>query len=312
MKTSQETSMKTNMKRLSILYYTVGLILLVFSSCQKELSHEGPAPLQSGNFTALVDGVQWVATDSSAVATIVGGMIDITGISSDNHQLSITLDDTITGTYPLNPNTASLAVYTNLDSSLVDAWSTGQGIDSQQAGGTVIVTQIDRVNKTLSGTFSFKVFRDLDNGQRVITQGVFFQIPYTNASQQGGSADTLNATIAGNAFVATNITGIGLSGQLGITGSVGSSGYPAVSFLIPENITPGPYTLNYNLGTTYLGFYQPNASSNLASASGTLTILSNDMVNSRIRADFQFQAKNPLTGQTFSLTNGFFSVQYTP
>ncbi len=84
-------------------------------------------------------------------------------------------------TYPLNQTSASLAAYADIDSSDVYAFSTNQGSDTSQAGGTVTVTEIDPVGKTISGTFSFKAFRDIDSRQKTITNGVFTKIPFVTA-----------------------------------------------------------------------------------------------------------------------------------
>jgi hypothetical protein len=101
-----------------------------------------------------------------------------TGISADGGEISITLNDTVVGLYVLNQTSASLAVYANLDSVGSYAWSTNQGSDTAQAGGTVDVTAINAVNRTISGIFSFKAYRNSDGSQKDITAGVFYNIPY--------------------------------------------------------------------------------------------------------------------------------------
>ncbi len=72
----------------------------------------------------------------------------------------------------LNQTSASLAVYANPDSQSY-AWSNNQGSDTAQAGGTVNVTAINTVKLTVSGIFSFKVYRNSDGSQKDITAGVF-------------------------------------------------------------------------------------------------------------------------------------------
>jgi len=129
---------------------------------------------------ATIDSVSWAAADSTQAAIVSQGAVTISGISSGGQEISITLDDTVIGLYLLNQTSASLAVYANLDSVGSYAYSTNQGSDTAQAGGTVNVTAINRVNKTISGIFSFKVYRNSDGSQKDITAGVFYNIPYAD------------------------------------------------------------------------------------------------------------------------------------
>ena len=158
------------------IYTILALSAATLWSCRKETSLENGKGLPV-DMVAVIDGVQWQAIDSTQISSIVFGNINISGSSADNQIINITLADTVIGTYVLNQSSNSLATYANLDSSAY-AYSTNQGSDTSQAGGTVNVTAIDRVNKTISGIFSFKVFRDVDGTQKKVTSGVFYNIPY--------------------------------------------------------------------------------------------------------------------------------------
>ena len=200
--------------------HIVAVILLIpFFSCRKEVSVEKPGGF-SGNFTAQTDGAEWIAADSTEGATILQGLINITGISVDNKELSITLNDTIPGIYQLDQRTISFGSYQDIDSSNIYSYATNEGSDTTQGGGQVTVTEIDRVNKTISGTFSFKVFRDVDGKQRKITQGVFYKLSYVSSLPTANGTDTLTATIDGNQWSAASIEGVALSSQLVLTGSL--------------------------------------------------------------------------------------------
>ncbi|MBN8855355.1 MAG: hypothetical protein BGO55_27095 [Sphingobacteriales bacterium 50-39] len=286
------------------------LILLAVTSCRKETSVEGPGFL-GGTFMATIDGSQWIAADTQKSATIVGGLINLTGISADKQQISITLNDTLPGTYKLTQQSTSIAVYGNIDSSNTLAFTTNQGKDSTQAGGTVTVINIDAIKQTITGTFSFTVFRDVDGKQKTITDGVFYQLPYTSSLPPSNSGDTMTADIDGQHWAAKSILSSSLSNVLVLNGSF-LNGTQSVSLLMPQNIqVGGPYTLDYTT-FTYYGFYSPQISGGFASNSGHLTILLNDAANKRIRGNFDFHAADP-TGQsteTHQLTNGFFSVGY--
>lgn len=290
-----------------LLVIVFGVLLLI--SCRKEVSVENTTGL-AGTFNAQINGVQWIAADTAKGASMLAGLTNITGISVDNKQLSITLTDTVTGVYTLNQSSTSLAAYADIDSSDLYAFSTNQGADTSQAGGLVIINEIDRVKKTLSGTFSFKVFRDLDGHQKVITSGVFYKVSYVNSLPRAKSSDTLQASIDGNNWVAQSIGAQTISGQLAVSGSL-FSGAQTVGLIMPTGIGPGTYPLDFN-GLKYIGLYNPTPTVALASPSGTLTILANNVRTQRIRGNFQFLATDPLGGPTapHTLTSGFFSVYY--
>lgn len=288
------------------------MALLTFFSCRKEVSLETSAhPPVPGDFRAVIDGVQWAAADSSEGASILGGLINISGISIDNKQLSITLNDTVTGSYTLDQASFSLASYADNGSSGNYAFTTNQGRDTSHAGGVVTVTQIDKVNKTISGTFSLKVYREIDRRQKQISQGVFNQVPYATSLPPARSTDTMRASIDGSTWIAKSIMASALSGQLTISGS-GLDGSLSVNLLMPQNISPGSYTLNIS-GLRYVGLYEPTPTIVLASSGGTLVILENDPVTRRVRGNFRFQATESLgapTNRTNQITNGYFSVKY--
>jgi hypothetical protein len=291
------------------LVIVLGTVLLF--SCRKDFSVEKMAGL-SGDFRAQINGVQWIAADTAKGASMMLGLTNITGISSDHKQLSITLTDTIPGTYTLDQLSTSLAAYADHDSSDIYAFSSNQGSDTAQAGGVVIITEVDRVNKTLSGNFSFKLYRDIDGHQKVITSGVFYRLPYVNSLPPSKFTDTLQAKIDATNWAAQSISTQLLSGQLAMTGSL-INGTQMVGLIMPTTIGKGTYTLDFR-GGTYIGLYNPTPNIALASSAGTLTILSNNVRLQRIRGNFQFKTADPLGGLQLphDITNGFFSVYYGP
>lgn len=277
-------------------------------SCHKEVSVETKTAL-NGDFRALIDGVDWIAADSTKGAAMLGGLINITGVSADNKQISITLNDTVTGVYTLNQTTTSFAAYVDNASSGFNAYATNEGTDTTQAGGTVTITQIDKVNKTISGTFSFAVYRNSDSSRKKITAGVFYKLSYVDSLSASNGSDTLTVAINGTNWTAQNIIASGLTGQLIVNGST-VNGAQAVSLIMPLSVTPGSYTLDYTT-QNYIGAYTQAPSIYLVSAGGTLTILENNASTHRIRGNFQFEAIDPMgVNSSQSLTNGYFSIQY--
>lgn len=297
--------------RKGLLHTALIVAILSLFACRKETSIESKTPL-AGDFRADINGVQWLAADSARGATILSGLINITGISNDHKQLSITLTDTVTGVYTLDQASSSIGAYADIDSSDFYAFSTNQGSDTTQAGGQVTVTEIDPVHKTITGTFSFKVYRELDGHQKVITSGVFYKLPYSNTLPSAQGSDTLTARIDGSDWAAKSISAESVTGQLAISGSL-LDGSQSVSLVMPSNVTPGTYPLDFT-ALTYVGLYSPSARSILASTTGTLVILENNTATQRIKGNFTFTAADPLGQATtqHKLTNGYFSVSYAP
>lgn len=295
----------------STIFYSV-LLLIGFASCRKETSIETGNTL-SGNFTAKIDGVQWSASGTKEGASILGGIINITGISADNKEISITIAGSVAGPYTLNQSSASLGAYADIDSSDLYAFATNQGKDTTQAGGSVTVTEIDPVGKTISGTFSFKVYRDIDGRQKTITAGVFTKIPYVTSLPPSSTTDTLKASIDGNAWTGNTIEATVTSGQLSIIGA-SSDGSQTIGLLLPATATAGSYALDGS-NPSYLGAYTQVANSTstgLVSTKGNLTILENNGSTHRIRGSFQFTAADPTGASTttHAISSGVFSVTY--
>lgn len=293
------------------IFLVVTLIGLGITSCKKEYSIENSSA--ATNFTAVINGVQWNALRSEEGATLSGGMLNITGIASDSEEISITLTDTALGVYSLSPTSTSLAAYGWVDSASTATFSTSQGADSIQSGGIVTLTQINQASGTVSGTFSFTVYRSSDGGQRSITSGVFTNIPYTtNLPASSSPTDTLTATINGTAWTGQSIQASSLDDQLTILGS-SSNGSQSVAILVPANATAGTYAMTPTGGSpTYMGVYDYIASggSNTAdpAISGTITIAQNNTSTSRISGSFSFNTG--LGTANNAITSGYFSVYY--
>ena len=165
------------MKRV-IVYSCLGFLAVAMFACHKYTSIENGNGLAT-DMVATIDGVSWEAADSTQSAIVSQGFVTISGISADGQEISITLSDTVVGLYVLNQTSTSLAIYANLDSVGGYAYSTNQGTDTAQAGGTVNVISVDPVKRIISGIFNFKVYRNSDGTQKDITAGVFYNIPFT-------------------------------------------------------------------------------------------------------------------------------------
>ena len=125
------------------------------------------------------------------------------------------------------------------------------------------------------------------------------------------SADTFRATIDGSPWTAESIYGLAFTGILTVT-AYRPDGTLAMSISMPENITPGTYTLDYSAGA-YTALYLPGGTPTvLASSTGSLVILENDMGKKHIKGNFQFQASvlTSIPASGSQITDGYFSTPY--
>lgn len=294
--------------------------VMVFSSCQKEIDPsiiaDPPPPGATGNLKAKIDGTQWVANSVESASRMLG-FITIGGRSTDRKYLLIQLTDSGVHNYTLDNISLNAASY--IDSNLANAvnFTTNQGSGPADAGGFVNITSIDAANKRISGTFSFRVFRQMDGAQRTLTEGSFTNLPYLTTLPPTNSTDTFRVKIAGTLWVPPIVLGSKtpaappLVPQIAITGT-SSDGTKSVGMFMPLSIIPGNYTFDL-FGGTYLGLYNPDIDPNHSQAamSGTLTILSHNTTTRRIRGNFNFHAEALLNSSlNTELTDGYFSVSY--
>ncbi len=295
------------------------LLFLVQVACQKEVSinslnpNPGPGigpvipPVITSALTMKIGGVRWQA-DKRGEATLLAGFTNIEGISSDKKFLSIFLDDTIPKTYTLSQTSKSYAELSDTTDMNGKSYSTDQGNSATDAGGTVVVTAIDKVNKTLSGTFQFKMFRSLDGKQKVITEGSFTKLPYKSSLPPAAITDTFQVKIDNIDWSGKSIsTGLTSTGELFISASELNVS-KSVNFFIPANIAVGTYNLE-GMGA-YISLYNPDLNTFLIAESGKLVILEHNFTTKRIRGNFNFKAVETPGTKTALLTQGYFALNH--
>lgn len=281
-------------------------------SCSKEKSIEAGqgGPSSTGVLKMKIDGQQWVAS-KAAGATIVAGLIAIQGISSDDRVFNITLQDNGIATYQLDDQSLNVAVVSDANNpNGGEGYTTNQG-NPGDAGGTLVITKIDKTNKTITGTFSFKMFRETDSKQLTITEGVFENLKYSTEVPPNAGADAdFKVKIDGTLWTGQVVSGAASNGQL-IISATESNVSKSVGLFMPADITLGTYDLT-QLGT-YIGIYNygpVTSPTTLASESGKLIITEHNTSTKTIKGTFNFVAK-PFTGGTaVQFTEGSFTVKY--
>ncbi len=287
----------------------LALITCGFVGCSKEKSIDSTDAGGPGILKMKVDGQQWVA-NKFASATIMNGFTSIMGSSNDGKDLIITLDTKSTGTYQLDQNSNHAAAYVDNNEAAPVSYTTNQGMNAGDAGGTVTITSIDEVSKKISGTFNFKMTRDIDGKSIMVTEGSFTNLTYTTElPPTGNNGNTLKVTIDGTDWTGKSVVGIftSLTNSISIVASE-LDGSKGVGLTVPADIKAGTYPFSgitgtvmgqYNVGTTfYLG------------ESGQLVITEHDTGTKTIKGTFNFDGKVPGGTATSKLTNGSFTVKY--
>jgi len=293
--------------RLSSIFLT--LVLFTFLACTKEVSKEGSNGKVpgAGDFYATIGGNLWNA-DSLQLVLVSSAGVSINGLSKIGDQISILLPTFKVGTYTLGAQSTSYALYANLLNPSANVYVSNAGA----AGGTVTITSIDTINQVVSGSFQFTLTNPADNSTETVAKGVFDYVPYKAGivgvvPPPGAPKDTLQVTVDGNKFFASNVEISDSAGQMLIAGF---SGTQDVGLFFPSGITAGTYNLDFNTGV-YIGVYNPNASLTLLSQTGgTITIISNNTTTRRITGNFNFVASPVGSGPTANLTQGYFAANY--
>ncbi|MEO6405731.1 MAG: DUF6252 family protein [Ferruginibacter sp.] len=275
------------------------------SACQKEYNpFDSPITATQGDFTAKINGVSWVANVKAA--TRQGGVIVLYGNSSDKKSIVLRVADSGVHNYSLH--TASqdnVGAYT--DSAInPNAFATNQW-DIAGSYGNVNITSIDTARKTMSGTFSMRVYRMLDSLSRTITEGVFTNIPYASAPPAPSGTDSFRVKVDGVPFSYNLLIGISVFGKVNISAAQNQA--PAVGLSLPDTIRTGTYQFDI---IDYIGQYNPSSTLFLQADTGTITILEHNVATKRIRGNFHFKANQPFTHlpPDVQLTEGYFSVKY--
>lgn len=297
------------MKKLKFIFSLLAIVSLSFlTSCDDEpldpvlsnmLLDDDDNNGSTGVFKVNFNNQTWVADD--VLAYISGNTIKLEankGTSDDD--FAFLLVGNTTGTYPANEN---LVIYSPAGT---DFGYDGINLDNPEENtGSVTVTSIDVINKTISGYFSYKGY--WSNEFQVplpapinFTNGIFQNIPYTTESP---TQDTFYAKVNGTEFVDTDINVIAINGVLGVAGT--NAGGNSITVGVKESLGVGSYTMTGNILTDVVQV-RYDVGATYYATSGTVTITSKTAT--RIKGTFTASVTNGTN--TFQITEGQFDVAY--
>jgi hypothetical protein len=154
---------------------SVALLFFILVSCEDQVKFNNPA------VQGLKDNVVWRATLITAVQA-PDGSLTIQAYQK-NEILTLTTVTANVEAYPLGVDLSNRAVFLEKGTAGNTTFSTG--IDS--GDGEIIITEMDVVNHTISGTFEFNANNESSDpltGPNVNFQkGVFYKVPITNAAK---------------------------------------------------------------------------------------------------------------------------------
>lgn len=271
-----------------------------------------PAVINDGNnnnngqasLTATFNNQNFIATGFQAIKT--GTTFLIQGFRSNGSNFSFALSGTTAGTYPANSLT-NLIYYQPAGTDFV-YWGFHPN-DATANTGAVVITNVDTVNKTVSGTFQFTGFwSNTDDNLPSIsfTNGVFTNIPYTEDAM---SDDVFTATINGQPFVTdfVVVSEIGTATESFIVVSGTDTNGRIINVNMKSTLGAGTYPITTNIGNddVQLAFQIPSQDFEAFANSGSVTIT--EKTDTRIKGTFTGTISGG--GETYQITNGSFDVE---
>jgi|GEM_PF-1681002 len=282
--------------------FSTGLVMLVifFFSCSDKSSAPEPVA-KAGKMIATADGAAWESAVAAAV--IANGTITIVGTDASGTTIKLSiLKAAAIGTYDVMgydiypPDVTTVTMTPQGEA----AYSPDYYPDGTRLG-TVTISEIDAINKTVSGKFSVKIERLAPAEKEIeLKSGSFTKIPFTN---------TCTAKASGGTFYAKIINGVKSSGNLTLNFLADNDFAQAIVIVVPDNVATGPHDFG-TLGSSYYATYNIGATL-FGSFSGSVNITLHDTTNKRIEGTFGFLCMPlPYGGSVTPVTEGSFAVTY--
>lgn len=248
------------------------------------------------DFTFTVNAGSNLFTAADTEATLGIGLIRILGTDAQGRSMGIQVFGTTTGTYT---GDQVILAYIGAENELLD-------YGSFDDTAIVEITEIDTVNHTYTGTFSFTGQGDDDTDTMQFTNGVFTDVPYTTENLDGDMATSI---IDGTSYDYTNSIAYIVTVDTGSSGSVtfplvGPDHWITLSLSTSQGVGNYPITAGGANSVTF----KDAAGTEYDVAEGTIGITSN--AGNRIAGTYSVVVKND-AGETLHTITGTFDVDYS-
>jgi len=152
------------------------IIALIFSfGCKKDKSET--TPKDTTGFSVKYDGAVWTASITTAIYSTDS---DVTQILASNStattQVRIAFGGSSLGIYAFTTDTFENYGTFITNSGGLDSYSTWMAPESGILG-QVLITEFDKTNHTVSGTFNFDGY-NMDDVKKIFTEGKFTKVKY--------------------------------------------------------------------------------------------------------------------------------------
>ncbi|RZJ31079.1 MAG: hypothetical protein EOO48_03150 [Flavobacterium sp.] len=258
----------------------------------------------SGVFKVDIDGTTYTAT--TTLVYITGGSIQLSAVRAAGDSFGFLLDGTTAGTYTALDN---LLAYNQAGSEF--GWAGFNPDNETENTGSLVITQVDQVNHTISGTFSFTGYwTDGDNASppapKHFTNGVFTNLPYTTSSPTG---DTFYAKVNGVDFNQNDL--------LAVTTTINSTEFISIgaanandeelTVSVKSSFGVGSHTITGSLATDGVQIMYTNSAGDEGQAtSGSVSIT--EKTASRIKGTFSGVVT--IGSTNYTITAGSFDAAY--
>lgn len=276
---------------------TLLLASVVFASCSDDDAEKEKLP-PAGKIIGKVDGVSF---ELDGEARLYATSILIQSVPAEQ-VLEIFVDKAaevgtyeVTGSDGLSPDAS---VFYRDDQGNMYFSSVAEVNDKV---GTVTVTEIDKVNQTVSGTFSSKAYT-VEGAVKEITEGSFSKIHYVDIAD-----NAMTAKIDDQEFTAVQTTAERGEGRIYVEAAANGNA-PIIILSFNDDISIG----SHNIGKLYSEIFAVYLNDHIfLSTVGTLTITKHDTNTRRIEGTFNFDAlEDGSSGEQHIITEGVFSLGY--
>jgi hypothetical protein len=275
----------------------IALASLVFASCSDDDAETAKLP-PAGKIVGKVDGVSF---ELDGEARLGATHILIQSVPT-GHVLEIFVAKAAAvGTYDATgtdgPNPDASVFYRDEQGNMYFSSVTEVG----EKVGTVTITEVDKVNQTVSGTFSSKAYT-VEGALKEITEGSFSKIRYVDIADNAMTAKVDDAE-----FTAVQTTAEQAEGKIYVE-ALANGNASIIILNFNDDITVGPH----DIGSLYSEIFAVYLNDDVfLSTGGTLTITKHDTNTRRIEGTFNFDALlDDSSGEQHIITEGVFSLGY--